>query len=523
MADVDTSMYARIGQGSPNLLGPLADLSRIQLMQNQNALFQRDFAAKRALGEIAKLTTGPDGKTDWNKFLMHTAGDPRTGYMTLDVAKQVADRNLVDATAMKEAFQTGQMKQGAIGSAMLAAMERIPDNDDKADMKPVINSIGNIWGLKDQNDNPLISDKEAISRLTELGQQNMTNRQLRDYLHQHGTASIHISQQLDRYHFNPEGAYDDNGNLVPTMTDKIGGRTTTLGLTQGAQSSMAGMRPNAAGMVPGAPAPEGAGPQDAGQVLGRAAPGEGGAAATGTSTGTSPPPPPLAAPAPAPGQNNIHIGRPGIQNQRENEEMADYRSQLNSAAAQAVGVRNMLSESRILLKGFVPGRTAEYRLEAARWLKDGGAPEAVVDTIMRGKMSDAAAFEKLVTAAATQWMAAINKDNAKVRAVQEWQQFQKVYPRITTDPDAIKKMFDFMDYQAKLVDQEQKSYTKWRNYGKKSTDFPAFWNGIAIKASNDFFGNQQRQRSLGGTPRAPDVTPPPRPAGVDLGDLGGNP
>jgi hypothetical protein len=518
MADVDTSMYARIGQGSPNLLGPLADLSRIQLMQNQNALFQRDFAAKRALGEIAKLTTGPDGKTDWNKFLMHTAGDPRTGYMTLDVAKQVADRNLVDTQAMKEAFQTGQMKQGAIGSAMLAAIERIPDNEDKADMKPVINSIGNIWGLKDQNGNPLISDKEAISRLTELGQQGMTNRQLRDYLHQHGTASIHISQQLDRYHFNPEGAYDDNGNLVPTMTDKIGGRTTTLGLTQGAQSSMTGMRPNAAGMMPGAPAPEGAGPQDAGQVLGRAAPGAGGAGAT------APPPtaPPPASAEPPPGQNTWHIGKPGIQNQRENEEMADYRSQLNSAAGQAVGVRNMLSEARILLKDFVPGRTAEYRLEAARWLKDGGAPPGVVDMVMRGNMSSAAALEKLVTAAATQWMASVNKDNAKVRAVQEWKQFMKVYPSISTDPGAIKKMFDFMDYQAKLVGQEQAAYTDWRDHGKRSTDFPAFWNNVAMKASNSYFGNEQRQRSLGSTPSAPEVTPPPRPAGVDLGDLGGN-
>jgi hypothetical protein len=518
MAEVDTSMYGRIGQGTQNLLGPLADLSRIQLMQNQNALFQRDFAAKRALGEIAKLTTGPDGKTDWSKFMMHTAADPRVNYMTLDIAKQVADRNLIDQQTMKEAFQTGQMKQGAIGSAMIAAAERVPDNDEKADMKPVISSIGNIWGLKDQNGNPLISDKEAISRLTELGQQGMTNRQLRDYLHQHGTASMHIQQQLDRYAFNPEGAYDDNGNIRPTMTDKLNGRTTTLGLTQGAQSSMAGMRPNVAGMVPGAPAPEGAGPQDAGQVLGRTAPGEGGAA-TGTGTGTPPPPPPA---GPAPGQNNINIGRPGIQNQRENEEMADYRSQLNTAASQAVGVRNMLSEARLLLKDFVPGRTAEYRLEAARWFRDGGAPKGVVDFVMRGNPASAAALQKLVTAAATQWMASVNKDNAKVRAVQEWKQFMNVYPGITTDPEAIKKMFDFMDYQAKLTKQEQEAYTDWRDHGKRSTDFPAFWNNLALKASGDYFGNQQRQRSLGGTPRAPDVTPPPRPAGVDLGDLGGN-
>jgi hypothetical protein len=505
MPDVDVSPYARIGQvNTNNLLGPLATIAHVQNLQNQNALFQQEFAAKKALGPLAQQSVGPDGKMDWDKFIFLTSIHPDASFLAPHIAAEVSQRKLTDAATIKETMQTGIMKMGVVANIAGAAADSLPKNDQplgEEGYRTLVSHAATAYGLKDQKGNDLIPNKEIIGMLSRV--QGMTNNQAAALLHQTAQASQSASEQANNHVIDMEGARDQNGNTRPVWLDKLRGTRTMLGGGEGNVAGIPGAQP---GAVPGPSASPSA------QLMPDYS------APQGAPTSAPAPAPTSAESEPAP-ESRWTFGHAGPVELAERKDMADYRVQVNENAKTAMNMKNVMFEAKELLNNFSPDRAGEFRTEVARWMRAAHVSEDLVRRVQYGDVGSAVAFNKLMVFAATQWMSAANSGNAKARSLLEWDRFQHSFVNLNTDPDAITKMFDFMNFQADLAIQEQKGYQNWRSRNQDERQWPAVWTGIQAKLSDQHFNSEERKRSLNPTPTQPNFTPPPRPAGVDLGNV----
>jgi hypothetical protein len=499
MPDVDVSPYARIGQvNTNNLLGPLATIAHVQNLQNQNALFQQEFAAKKALGPLAQQSVGPDGKMDWNKFIFLTSIHPDASFLAPHIASEVSQREFTDAATIKETMQTGIMKMGVIANIAGAAADSLPKNDEplgEEGYRTLVSHTANAWGLKDQKGNDLIPNKQIIGMLSRI--QGMTNNQARALLLQTAQASQSASEQANNHVIDMDGARDENGNTRPVWVDKLRGTATMLG---GGPSNISGIPGAQQGAVSGPSASP-----SAQWMPGASAP-----------AGTPTPAPAPTEPAPAP-ESQWTIGHAGALEQGERKDMADYRVEVNENARTAVNMKNVMLEAKQLLNNFSPDRAGEFRTEVARWMRAAHVNEDIIKQVQYGDVGSAVAFNKLMVFAATQWMSAANSGNAKARSLLEWDRFQHAFPSLNMDTDAITKMFDFMNFQADLAIQEQHGYQKWRSRNLDARKWPDVWTGIQAKLSDQHFNSEERKRSLNPAPTTavqPNFTPPPRPADV---------
>jgi hypothetical protein len=512
VGQVDTSPYARIGQvNTNNLLGPLATIAHVQNLQNQNALFQQEFNARKALGPLAQESMGKDGQMDWNKFLTLTFIHPETAFIAPKIAAEVSQRKLTDAETLKQYIEIGKMQRGMAGSAALSLANSLPNDDKTVSPGALTGGFAELWAQTNPaTGQPLVPREMLVGRLAQLN--GKTNSQAKADLTQFAMGTASMESQLNRFEINPRGSFDENtGDYVSTITDRASGEVHELGRTPSGE-----MAPGRSVMPPQSAVPftgaSGAG-ATAGALAGPAGVGEQGAV----------PGAPAAAAQSEPAPSRVHFGAPGPKSEKEFQDMAEYRTQVNNNAENARTMLDTMAEAKNLLKHFTPGLGSLFRQKVARAMEQvPGMPQEYIDAVMKGDVSSTIAFNKLMVTAATQWMAVANKGNSKARAVMEWQTFQHAYPGLESDEGAILKMFDFMEYQSKLAKQEQHGYQDWTDRHQDARKWPDVWTKIQEKISAQHFNSEERKRSLPPTPSIAierPFTPPPRPAGVDLGNI----
>jgi hypothetical protein len=408
------------------------------------------------------------------------------------------------------------MQRGMAGSAALSLANSLPNDDKTVDPAALTGGFAELWAQKNPTTGqPLVPREMLVGRLAQLS--GKTNSQAKADLTQFAMGTASMESQLNRFDINPRGSFDENtGDYVSTITDKASGEVHELGRTPSGA-----MAPGRSVMPPQSAVPF-AGASGAGQTAGALA----GAQGVGEQDEGGAPSAPSAPAESAPAPSRVHFGAPGPKSEKEFANVADYREQVNRNAENARSILDTMKEAKNRLRGFTPGRGSEFRMEVARWMEQlPGMPKEAVEDIMKGDVSDATAFNKLMVTAATQWLAIANKGNARSRSVIEWDRFQHAHPGLENDPDAILKMFDFMEYQAKLAKLEQSGFQDWTDRHQDARKWESVWTKIQAKLSDQHFNSEERKRSL---PPAPSIAierphiPParPMPAGVDLGNVG---
>jgi hypothetical protein len=145
---------------------------------------------------------------------------------------------------------------------------------------------------------------------------------------------------------------------------------------------------------------------------------------------------------------------------------------------QGADLNMRLKESADALKNFQAGGGKETRAQIAQVAQGMGMPDKVVNGIAGGDLASMQEFQKL---AVTQAMESLKQTLASQsgqagRMTQsEFQQFLKVNPNLSTDPQAIKKLYNFSNrvYQRDLA--EQQTFQQYLSQGGNPAGFPAYW------------------------------------------------
>lgn len=161
---VDVSPYATLGQGggsgSLNLLGMLGQGAQLQNMLNQNAQFQQEFAAKKALGEVLAGAVDPETKrVDWKKAIVEGSKRPDLAWKMPELANQVAQREQMDAQTLKLALENEKEKMAAVSAVALTVAKQFGDN-----VKPE-NLVG---PMADLHSRGFFSGPESVAALSQL-------------------------------------------------------------------------------------------------------------------------------------------------------------------------------------------------------------------------------------------------------------------------------------------------------------------------------------------------------------------
>lgn len=169
---------------------------------------------------------------------------------------------------------------------------------------------------------------------------------------------------------------------------------------------------------------------------------------------------------------------------------ADYAT--NLASKVDIGNTQLLSmvEKSRLLNAFTPGAGADTRGQIAAAAQSMGMPPDMVNGINRGDLASKQAFQKLATRGALEDLRAAVDGNKINR--NEFQVFSENNPNLTNDPNAIKKMYDFMAREHQKNVNEFQAYNQAVNVnGTDPTQFRAqYSNDINNKLMTQFNQNQ---------------------------------
>lgn len=88
-------------------IGLLGEFAKTQNMLNQNKLFQQQFMANQAVGEVARNSVAEDGTLDLRAFEQGISQDPRTAFKAPEILNMLEQRRQTQQLVLKE--QLGNM------------------------------------------------------------------------------------------------------------------------------------------------------------------------------------------------------------------------------------------------------------------------------------------------------------------------------------------------------------------------------------------------------------------------------
>lgn len=462
----DPSVYSTLGTNTPNMLGMVGQFAGAQNQLNQNQLFQQTIKARQALGPLMQQAVGPDGQVDYNKAGLLVSTNPDTAFMAPDILNQFAQKQLVQAETMKTNLDNFAKKQSAIGAAAYGLSQEKGDSVEPKDVMSKLTELMSAHGIE---------APDAVAYMA--GISGLKGPELNKHLQQLAMSSLRGGEMAGNIDL--QDTKDPNtGAPTKTFTNKLAGTAQTIGGPQ------QGAPTQGVSTAPGAGPFQGVGP-------GTGGPGSPGMHPAG---GAQPQPQaPIAPSGPTP------FGPTPDKAAAIDYMGKEYYPQLVQAGQQATQAKQLMTEAKSLMTNFDPNRASEVRAGAARWLESiPGISKDTVANVAGGDVSNAQALQKLMIIAATQGMAQANKGNAAVRSVQEWQKFQEANPNITTDKNAITKMYDYMNFQADMTKQEQRSYDEYRSRPNADvTTWPAKWNDFATDQSQKYFASRAKNGLFG--------------------------
>lgn len=173
------------------------------------------------------------------------------------------------------------------------------------------------------------------------------------------------------------------------------------------------------------------------------------------------------------------------QKTQEYKDMAEYGKTLDGHVSESQALLQRVAESREALGKFKAGGGAENRTKLASMAQAVGLPKEVVDKIGGGDLASAQVFQKFAAQEALGTMQqALASDSGKGAQGNRISMdlFIKNNPNITTDPNAIEKVFNFITKQAQQTKAQQDAYHTYKaNPNNDPSNFPAYWSGEQIK------------------------------------------
>jgi hypothetical protein len=204
--------------------------------------------------------------------------------------------------------------------------------------------------------------------------------------------------------------------------------------------------------------------------------------------GAAPPPatgaPPVVPPAGAP-PTQVAAGKAPLQTTYEAELEAPAVKrveELNERVATGSDIIRQLNEVTPLLDGMRTGGLGAVREKLAQFAQGVGAPQSIVDGIAGGDLSKSQEFEKFMVAYATNNVKQLMSGALGKVTENEWHRFQEANPNLNTDPDAIKKIFNFITGTYQLDKSKQDYFNKARGEpGFNITTWENKWQNELLK------------------------------------------
>lgn len=173
------------------------------------------------------------------------------------------------------------------------------------------------------------------------------------------------------------------------------------------------------------------------------------------------------------------------QKTQEYKDMADYGRTLDGHVSESQALLQRVAESREALTKFKAGGGAETKAKMASMAQAFGLPDGVVNKIAGGDLAAAQVFQKFAAQEALGTMQqALASDSGKGAQGNRisMELFIKNNPNITTDPNAIEKVFNFITKQAQQSKAQQEAYHAYKSDPKNDPSaFPGYWAGESIK------------------------------------------
>lgn len=180
----------------------------------------------------------------------------------------------------------------------------------------------------------------------------------------------------------------------------------------------------------------------------------------------------------------------------------DYENNLNNRVQQGADLNMRLQESIQAMDKFKAGGGAETRAQLGQIAQGMGMPDSIVSGVSGGNLASMQEFKKLAVQQAMENLKqAVSAGGGGGKVTQaEFKIFQDNNPNLSTDPNAIRKIFDFNTRVFNRDLTEQKALRYYINTGGQPANFPSYWAG---QSAQQGYTN-------------PNLSAQPMPTGTDL-------
>lgn len=154
---------------------------------------------------------------------------------------------------------------------------------------------------------------------------------------------------------------------------------------------------------------------------------------------------------------------------------ANYEKGLNERVQQGSDLNMRLQESRKALENFRAGGGAETRAQLAQIAQAMNLPDKVVNGVAGGDLASMQEFKKLAVQQAMEQLKQSMSGSGRISQM-EFKTFQDANPNLSTDPNAIDKVYNFANRVYNRDLSEQQELIGYRNNPNNNpVDFPAYW------------------------------------------------
>jgi len=527
MADVPAPAGAGYPQpaaqmGMPQTIDLMTRLGQLQLMANQNQLFQQQNQAHAAMGPIMQSSVRPDGTLDIPGAILKLSMDPRTAFLAPEIATKLLQNQNTQLEATGKRLENAKKQFDAMGSIALGTLAQLQELDpsdpqiyDKA-RKAWLQGITSAVGMEGPDGEPLLGRDAALKMISAMPKDygSMLST-LKMNVARSEVASKNIDSVLGRVTNQDLGGFVQpllqsalfgTRSAGPAMVKTAGPDITNSLITHNATAEEAARY----GVQEGAPIQ---------QPRGTAVPVLTGQGPNGLIMGMPPDRGPGGASPPATGTPGAALpGIAGISPQRAKvlEEQAgaftDYQKDLNKQVGHNNDIVRMITTLEPELAKMRTGGWQETRqglAQQAQGLSDVLAqagiikPETGKDLIQKIAGGDYAtgqyAMKQLLTLAVENSRASLGA--GKITNLEFGQLSAKANPNIDMDEQGIRKIFNFIKWGAGLKEAEQHLASMWAESGKPPQQFAAWYQSQLERAGISQTGSKTAQRLAANTPR----------------------
>lgn len=512
---VDTSLYGNIAQ--PNPLGQMGQMLQVQSAMNQNALFQQQFAARQALGQLAQSSVDPaTGQMDWNKYSLSISTDPRTAFMAREVIESLTRQKLLDADTFGKKLDNAQKATTLIGNtltpiAMEWAKNGAPQDakdPSKVDTTQLVNQAGLLVGqapeMYDQVKSFLVGLKalprpqaqQALIDYTKFVQIAKGGLDSVAPLFRQDVGGGVQYGQTDRFTGAPQGTGFQPKTLTPAeQQDQVKTANPLTGAPQLAPRGSMPMAPSA-GAPPIEPQIAGGGMSAMPAASGGAMPAES-TPITGRAGSPAEPQQAAGGAMPAPSSLTSVVGPPKGVEDAQSEVLTKFAPALQERVSVANQLKLLMQQAQEETRNFKQGGGTDTYIKMAQLAQALGVKDEAVDKLANGDIASGQAANKLFMQVGSLIASQLIRAGGGRMTQTEWgKTLSEGAPNIDMDPRAISKILAAMRETVHYTNMENQAYNaKYQAYRGGQYDigqFPSDWQ----QTLGSFLDSRARARGV---------------------------